>query len=58
MRNTIVLLKSWGNISNIERINSYIHAKSVTISAGSRKLESIIEGTPKPPKGSLGALNW
>lgn len=41
MRNTIVLLKSWGNISNTERINSYIHPKSVTISTGSKNLESI-----------------
>ena len=41
MRNTIILQKSWGNISNAERIGSYIHSKNVTISTGSRKLESI-----------------
>jgi hypothetical protein len=41
MRNTLVLLKSWGNISNAERIAAYIHPKDVTMSTGLRNLESI-----------------
>ena len=41
MKATTILLKTWGNISNNERINSYIHPKSVTISTGSKNLESI-----------------
>jgi hypothetical protein len=41
MKNTLVLLKSWGNISNAERIASYIHPKNVTISTGLRNLDSI-----------------
>lgn len=41
MRNTIILLKTWGNISNTERINLYAHSKSVTIPTGSRNLVPI-----------------
>lgn len=41
MKSTLTLLRNWGNISNAERIASYIYPKDVTISTGSRNLESI-----------------
>lgn len=41
MKNTIVLLKSWGNISNAERIAAYTYPKAATISMGPRNLEPV-----------------
>jgi hypothetical protein len=41
MKNTLILLKSWGTISNAERVASYNYPKDVTISTGSKNLESI-----------------